>query len=616
MVATVGSIAIDLSTNVAKFASGFKSAATTVDRESNRMAKSIATVDRASKAAGGVLSGFVGGIVAGGALAAFSSLSGAITKTTQALADFEEIGNRAKTVGLRNDTFQAISFGALQADVSQEKLNSSLEIFAKNMGLAKNGTGALYSGLKKLNPELLSSLRSTTDQEQRLEKVAAAFNNTSDATKRAALATTIFGKGGIEMVRVLEGGSRAIDNLKEKARGLGVIIPDDLIEKAGELDDKLATLGKVIDINISQALVNAAPFLVATAEGLAAMAKEINATSAELTKFSENPGLDSLQRLADYFFDVEIKGGILGAIRDSLTHDAPTIIKEINTIEEEIKELQETGAGGAGIVIEQDLRRLEVLRAELEEFRSEAIIASENAARSAHQWLASASSPTAPGTQANGDLPTVTAYERTTADNTERTADAVEDQTVRQSGYFTDLEATLKNDVTGGITKYIQQLIYAQELAATSISDAVRTGFLTGNDARDRDQYTISRNDPLADFMERQSLAREQAMQTGEPVTSSVLSGQSALWDSIIGGRGITYAGAFADGGTVTNGNQSGDTTRMLMDVNAGEKVTVSKGNGSQVTLNFYAAQGENEATMRQRARQAGEVISRQLARA
>jgi hypothetical protein len=71
MVATVGSIAIDLSTNVAKFASGFKSAATTVDRESNRMAKSIATVDRASKAAGGVLSGFVGGIVAGGALAAF-----------------------------------------------------------------------------------------------------------------------------------------------------------------------------------------------------------------------------------------------------------------------------------------------------------------------------------------------------------------------------------------------------------------------------------------------------------------------------------------------------------------------------------------------------------------
>ena len=69
MVATVGSIAIDLSTNVAKFASGFKSAATTVDRESGRMAKSIARVDRAGKAAGSVLSGFVGGIAAGGALA-------------------------------------------------------------------------------------------------------------------------------------------------------------------------------------------------------------------------------------------------------------------------------------------------------------------------------------------------------------------------------------------------------------------------------------------------------------------------------------------------------------------------------------------------------------------
>lgn len=584
MVATVGSISIDLITNAAKFATGFKAAATTVDRESARMSRAVTGFGKASKAASSVLSGFVGGIVAGGALAAVTSLSGAIGKANQALADFEEIGNRAKTVGLRNDTFQAISFGALEADVSQEKLNSSLEIFAKNMGLAQQGSGALYSGLKKLNPELLATLLNATNQEQRLKAVAAALAQTTDATERAAIATAAFGKGGIDMVRVLEGGARAIDNLKVKARDLGVIIPDELIEKAGELDDKLATLGKVIDINISQALVNAAPFLVATAEGMAAMAKEINATSIELTKFAENPGLDSLARLVDYFLDVEIKGGILGAIRDGLTQDAPTILREIDTIEKEIKELQETGAGGAGIVIEQDLRRLEELRAALAKFRSEAIIASENAARAAHQWLSGGSSPTAPVTQSNSGLPTVTAYERSTANNTERTADAVEDQTVTQAGYFTDLEATLRNDVTGAITASINQMIYAQQLAAQTISEAVRTSFLTGEQQTgERKQYTISRNDPVGDYFAQK----------------------------------YTYAGAFAEGGSFTApGNQTGDTTRLIMDVNGGERVTVSPNGGQAITLNFFAAPGESEATMRQRARRAGEEINRQLARA
>lgn len=47
MVATVGSISIDLSTNAARFSSGFRSSATTVERESNRMRRSVNRVDSA-----------------------------------------------------------------------------------------------------------------------------------------------------------------------------------------------------------------------------------------------------------------------------------------------------------------------------------------------------------------------------------------------------------------------------------------------------------------------------------------------------------------------------------------------------------------------------------------
>ncbi|RWN58762.1 hypothetical protein [Mesorhizobium sp.] len=297
MVATVGSISIDLSTNAAKFATGFKSAATTVDRESARMSKAVAGFGAASRAATGVLSGFVGGIVAGGALAALTSIGGALDRARTALSEFEAIANEARVTGLKTDMFQAISFGALEADVSQEKLNVGLEIFAKNVGLAQIGTGALYSKLKELNPELLRAVLNTNDQGERLKLVADAMRDTTDATQKAALATAVFGKGGIEMIRVLDGGRKAIDDFKRRAADLGLIIPDDLLQRAGELDDKLEVLAKVIDVNLNTALVNLAPLLVDATGGFAGFAQELNKFSEQVKNFTSNPSLENLLKL-------------------------------------------------------------------------------------------------------------------------------------------------------------------------------------------------------------------------------------------------------------------------------------------------------------------------------
>jgi hypothetical protein len=609
MVATVGSIAIDLSTNVAKFASGFKSAATTVDRESGRMAKSIARVDRAGKAAGSVLSGFVGGIAAGGALAAIGSLSGAIGKASKALEDFEEIGNRAKTVGLRNDTFQAISFGALQADVSQEKLNSSLEIFAKNIGLAEKGGGALFSSLKRLNPELLQTLITTDDQELRLRKVAEAFAQATDATERAALATAVFGKGGIDMVRVLEGGSQAIAKLKREAKDLGVIVPDELIEKAGILDDKLAALGKIIDINISQALINAAPILVSASSGMAAFAKDINAASIEITKFAENPSWADLFKFLDKFISIDIKeGGLADKIRDGFTETADEIKVKITELEQKLVDLEALGTEIDLLNRDKIAEDIDFLKGKLTELAAQAVMASENSSRAAHKWLAESSrSPTASSNTEAGV--NVTRYSSETADNTERAADTLEDQSVAYKGYFTELEVTLRYDVTGSITKYIQQMIYAQELAAMSISEAVRTSFL-GNDSNvgtGGKTYTSTIKAPITQTL----FDPEKDLEPGSIAYETLANKKKN------GGLGISYAGMFADGGVVSTGNQTGDTTRLLMDVNAGEKVTVSP-NGSErpIQINYHAAPGENERTSRQNARTIGEGIARELARA
>lgn len=730
MVATVGSISIDLSTNAAKFASGFRSAASTVDKESARMSKAVTGFSAASKAASGILSGFVGGIVAGGALAALGSLTGALGKARQALSDFEEIGNRARTVGLKTDFFQALSFGALQADVDQEKLNKSLEIFAKNVGLAQEGTGALFSGLKNLNPELLKAVLTTTDQGERLKLVADAFKQTTDATDRAALANVVFGKSGIDLVRVFDGGAAALDEFQRKAKDLGLIVPDELIQKAGELDDKLEILAKVIDLNLSQALSNAAPLLVAMASGTADFAKSINDLAGAFSDFAENPGVKNFYELLNYiqnWVPTALNPG--KAVADALTEEfsgaALTLRQEIASIEAEIARLQESGEGGAGIVIQQDMERLEQLRAELAKVNSglvdiqenakratlaQLFRASENASMAALKNLSNADGGTGPnptvhrfggsntsldgffddnvhghiqsdGTRAEGAPRTVNGvrvhsfggaddardFIKSIEDNkdatedgfdesteaTDRTTESVSSLNKSLGGYFDGLGSGV-SDLTKSVETGTNEIRQLREKGFyfnySSLEAAIRTSIVTGlDDSLLGKQFKVSSGNSslkvLLGSLDNRELESEalqtqlerlkiQADAAGSLAADAFavkiaqlelkifdtqqIEADAARKTSILDLGKMNYAGAFADGGSFTaGGNQTGDTTRLLMDVNGGEKVTVTPRGASDrpIVFNYHAAPGESERTARQNARAMLAEMERETAR-
>ncbi|RUX05473.1 hypothetical protein EOA30_12180 [Mesorhizobium sp. M8A.F.Ca.ET.059.01.1.1] len=87
MVATIGSIAIDLSTNASKFADGFKSSATTVEQQTARMAKSVAAVEKGVTGIGVTLKNFGAGLAAGVGLAALGSLDGAFGKLKETISE-------------------------------------------------------------------------------------------------------------------------------------------------------------------------------------------------------------------------------------------------------------------------------------------------------------------------------------------------------------------------------------------------------------------------------------------------------------------------------------------------------------------------------------------------
>lgn len=625
MVATVGSISIDLSTNAAKFATGFKSAATTVETQSGRMARSIAAIEKNTALAGATLKNFGAGLAAGVGLAAIASLGGAFEKLKQTIAEYDEIATNAKTTGLDSDTYQALAFAAKQANISQESYNSALNIFAKNAGLAAIGQGALFSGLKKLNPQLLQNILNTKDQEERLKLVADAMARTSDATQKAALSAAIFGKGGVEISRILENGRASIDAFKKTALELGIIIPEDLLQRAGELDDKLDVLSTVISVNLGKSLIELAPLLVGATTGFAGFSQELAHFSEQVAAFKSNPSLENFLALVRG----DAKVGLLDKIAEgarsvavAFSRSTDDIKADIASVQQQIAELQQMSDRGIGVGIHIDEAQANLKRLQDELRVTQAV--GESAAKAISAGFAQAFREAENASMAalaamQGALGTGSALPNVTRYGGDPNKIELPDQ---RSNYQQDVNSSGVN-----VTKY----------GGTAANDYQReTADYTEDTANNVDRldtntkgYIQSLSDDMGQYSAQQIQAQNIVINRLSDVTAevfgmlsqSVIAALVAQNDSGSSNGFLSHDEVFIPGmSSSTNLRRSGNIGKYQLSPTSDDgsydtSVSVQQP-GTNITLNYQAAAGESERTARQRAREMYDELLLQAARA
>jgi hypothetical protein len=603
MPATVGSISIDLSTNAAKFATGFKSAATTVETQSARMAKSVAAVEKGVNSIGGTLKNFGTGLAAGAGLAALTSLGGAFDKLKETISQFDEVATNANTVGLKTDTYQALAFSAKQANISQESFNSSLSIFAKNAGLAEKGTGALFAGLKKLNPALLQSILNTQDQEERLKLVSDALAQTTDATQKAALAAVVFGKGGVDMARFLDQGRASIEAMKKSARDLGLIIPDDLLQKGSKLDDQLDVLSTVISVQLSQALIKLAPLLVGATTGFAEFSKEINTSAAAIDNFINNPNLENFGKIVGPGLLNDAAQGI-GKAFDGATGSADQATAKIQAdILETKKILSDLQIqANAGIDVEAQTQRaqedLDFLEKKLQSVQAAGVTAA-NAIRAAFaqsfRESENASMTALSDYYKNQPLPMVTHYGgpngTTTGNIIDRTQRAV---------------FTTENGV--GVRRYGGPEGDPANFPSSLLDDNQSTADNTEQTATNVSRLDQNNQRGLRDL----GTGIESSLSTVNHTVSNL----GDLIGNEFGQLPSYLTAALSQNGSAISSGQGPVGSYHLADDNGSHDTQVSVAQpGSNITLNYYAAQGESASTAAQRARELYRELATQEAR-
>lgn len=265
-----------------------------MQRATERAAKGMDTaMTRASARIGrlghSAFTGFARGAAL--ALAPVLSIGAALNTARSAMSDFNKIADKSNMLGLSAERLQELRFAAEQSGMAVDNFDTAFRRFVRRASEAAQGTGAAKSAFEELGISLTNSSGRLKDTDALLGEVANALQRVPQHADKLRLAFKMFDTDGAMMVSVLADGAAGLDEFARKARDLGIIIDNDVIARAADMQTEFDTATKVLDLQFKQVLIDLAPLLVDMAQFAANVAGGIRMiTDAVKELMKEGPG--------------------------------------------------------------------------------------------------------------------------------------------------------------------------------------------------------------------------------------------------------------------------------------------------------------------------------------
>ncbi|MCZ7857075.1 hypothetical protein O9X81_10640 [Agrobacterium salinitolerans] len=185
------------------------------------------------------LSAFFGLIGAGGA--GLISIAYGMAKSASDLGS--EIGDTAGKLGIGVEALQEYRFAARMSGMETATFDKGVEKLGINAVEATKGNKQLAAAFKTLGVRVKDSKGKMRGVEDILDATMAALAKIEDPIKRNQLAFKLFGKSGVEMVKMLADGAEGLRDQREEARRTGNVMGKSAIalsDKFGDAFDALS----------------------------------------------------------------------------------------------------------------------------------------------------------------------------------------------------------------------------------------------------------------------------------------------------------------------------------------------------------------------------------------
>jgi hypothetical protein len=182
--------------------------------------------------------------ILGGALAGVATVGGLTALVDHSISAANAIGKTADTIGVGVEALQELRFAAKASGVEQQTLDMALQRFTRRAAEAAQGTGEAKDALAQMGIALRDQSGNLRSSEDLLADVADAFARIEDPAERVRLAFKLFDSEGVALVNLLRGGSDALDEMRDRARDLGIVLDEALVRDAERARTELDTLSQ------------------------------------------------------------------------------------------------------------------------------------------------------------------------------------------------------------------------------------------------------------------------------------------------------------------------------------------------------------------------------------
>ena len=284
----------------------------------------------------------VGKAFTGMGLAVAAAGTAFVAMGQRALAANETIADTAAKANVAVETLQEMRFVALQNGASARDMDDAFTRLNRRMGLfINNGGGPAANAIKKLGLEADIMSGKLGSNEAIFLEVVRRLEDIENQAQRSALQSEFFGDdAGPRLNQLLALGVKGIEQWRDRARELGLVIDKDVVTSAATANLRFKELGEIISIRFVKLIGENADSFGELATKLGEVATwAFNATEGFLRLLGVLKPQGELQELE---YEVEnLRKTLVGIKAGVETGSATEIQALINDLEKKILELRE-----------------------------------------------------------------------------------------------------------------------------------------------------------------------------------------------------------------------------------------------------------------------------------
>ena len=175
--------------------------------------------------------------IAAGAAAGATALFEVAKKAGETTSEIKDMADRT---GESAEEYQKLTYAANMSGMSAEGLEKALTKQQTSFAKAKEGNKGLSDTYSKLGIDI-SKIGNSSDA---FNAVIGKLADMKDETQRNAIASQLFGKSYADLNPLLKEGSSGIEELKQKAVDLGLVMSNDSVSAGENFGDTLETVQK------------------------------------------------------------------------------------------------------------------------------------------------------------------------------------------------------------------------------------------------------------------------------------------------------------------------------------------------------------------------------------